>query len=211
MPDKIRIPNQLLQCTDAMIPTPCTQGCLRTWAALRRRVASRTNSLDIRSLAPAVMWDQSFSGNSYFPCWILSNRLLWGERITQCAVKLLSCRLWWKIETISARTCGACRRMLFKNREYIQSLFREKTNANDHQRVNRSVTFHVTFESVRASVWDVYLVTVCVQCNSSVSGLTALCRGGDKCDYSVFVSQQEKEWEIRVFTVCVYISAEQRP
>lgn len=61
--------------------TPCTQECLRTWAALRRRVASRTSSLDMRSLAPSVMWAQSFSGNSYLPCWMLSNRWLCGQEI----------------------------------------------------------------------------------------------------------------------------------
>lgn len=71
--------NQVFQYVDGMILTPCTQGCLRTWAALSRRVASRTKSFDMRSLALSVMWAQSFSGNSYLPCWILSNRWLWGE------------------------------------------------------------------------------------------------------------------------------------
>lgn len=68
--------------------TPCTQGCLRTCAALRRSVASRTSSFEMRSLAPSVMWAQSFSGNSYLPCWMLSNRWLWGGNISQYAVKL---------------------------------------------------------------------------------------------------------------------------
>lgn len=66
--------------TDARILTPCTQGCLRTCAALRRSVASRTSSLEMRSLAPPVMWAQSLSGNSYFPCWILSNNWLCGHK-----------------------------------------------------------------------------------------------------------------------------------
>lgn len=80
--------NQLFWQTHRTILTPCTQGCWRTWAALRRRVASRTNSLDMRSLAPSVMWAQSFSGNSYLPCWMLSNKWLWRENISQYPVKL---------------------------------------------------------------------------------------------------------------------------
>lgn len=64
------------QYTDAKILTPCTQGCSRTCAALKRSVASRTSSFEMRSLAPCVMWAQSLSGNSYFPCWILSNNWL---------------------------------------------------------------------------------------------------------------------------------------
>lgn len=58
--------------------TPCTQGCCSTWLALRRLLASRTRSLDIRSLALEEMWAQSFSGNSYFPSWILSNKVFCG-------------------------------------------------------------------------------------------------------------------------------------
>lgn len=85
---KSAITNQLFWQIHRKILTPCTQGCWRTWAALRRRVASRTNSLDMRSLAPSVMWAQSFSGNSYLPCWMLSNKWLWKENISQYPVKL---------------------------------------------------------------------------------------------------------------------------
>lgn len=110
--DNIRVSStkQLFWCTDVMTPTPCTQRCLRTWAALRRRVASRTNSLDMRSLAPSVMWAQSLSGNSYLPCWMLSNRWLWGENITQYPVKLkqsgniLRAKIWSGI-TVSVCKC----------------------------------------------------------------------------------------------------------
>lgn len=65
---------------DGLTLTPCTHGWFKTSAALRRSVASRTRSLEMRSLALSVMWDQSLSGNSYFPCWMLSNRLLWGQK-----------------------------------------------------------------------------------------------------------------------------------
>lgn len=68
------------QYTDAKILTPCTHGCSRTCAALKRSVASRTSSFEMRSLAPSVMWAQSLSGNSYFPCWILSNNWLCGGK-----------------------------------------------------------------------------------------------------------------------------------
>lgn len=57
--------------------TPCSQGCCNTWLALRRFLASRTRSLDIRSLALEEMWAQSFSGNSYFASWMLSNKVFW--------------------------------------------------------------------------------------------------------------------------------------
>lgn len=81
---------------DAVTPTPCTQGCLRTRAALRRRVASRTNSLEMRSLAPSVMRSQSLAGNSYLPCWMLSNRWLCGEETTTSCQSVLSlCILEW--------------------------------------------------------------------------------------------------------------------
>lgn len=56
---------------------PCTQGCCRTWAALSLCLASRTSSLEMRSLAAKEMWDQSLSGNSYFPSWMLSNSMFW--------------------------------------------------------------------------------------------------------------------------------------
>lgn len=55
--------------------TPCTQGCCRTWAALSLCLASRTSSLEMRSLAAKEMWDQSLSGNSYLPSWMLSNSM----------------------------------------------------------------------------------------------------------------------------------------
>lgn len=54
---------------------PCTHGCCRTWAALSLCFASRTRSLEMRSLAPLEMCAQSLSGNSYLPSWILSNSL----------------------------------------------------------------------------------------------------------------------------------------
>lgn len=41
--------------TDVKILTPCTHECSRTCAALRRSVASRTSSFEMRSLAPSVM------------------------------------------------------------------------------------------------------------------------------------------------------------
>lgn len=71
--------------------TPCTQGCCSTWLALRRFLASRTRSLDIRSLALEEMWAQSFSGNSYFPSWILSNKVFcrWRELHRQPSLFLL--------------------------------------------------------------------------------------------------------------------------
>lgn len=61
-------------------PTPCTQGCCRTWAALSLCLASRTRSLEMRSLAAKEMCAQSFSGNSYFPSWMLSNSMFWGAQ-----------------------------------------------------------------------------------------------------------------------------------
>lgn len=60
--------------------TPCTQGCWRTWAALRRFLASRTSSLEMRSLALEEIWAHSFSGNSYLPSWMLSNKVFWEKR-----------------------------------------------------------------------------------------------------------------------------------
>ena len=82
--------------------TPCTQMCRSTWLALRRFLASRTRSLDIRSLALEEMWAQSFSGNSYFPSWILSNKVFWkwtnnlhqlssSEQRKKCHFRLVSC------------------------------------------------------------------------------------------------------------------------
>lgn len=55
--------------------TPCTHGCCRTWAALSLCFASRTRSLEMRSLASLEMCAQSLSGNSYLPSWMLSNSL----------------------------------------------------------------------------------------------------------------------------------------
>lgn len=43
------------QSTDVKILTPCTHECSRTCAALKRSVASRTSSFEMRSLAPSVM------------------------------------------------------------------------------------------------------------------------------------------------------------